>query len=74
MQKLVLLLLCSLFVVSCKKEEHITPKRINMTESIYSSVIIQPDSLYQVYAIISGILEKTFVEEGQVVTKNQALF
>ncbi|WP_339889497.1 efflux RND transporter periplasmic adaptor subunit [uncultured Flavobacterium sp.] len=45
-----------------------------MTESIYSSVIIQPDSLYQVYAVISGILEKTFVEEGQVVTKNQALF
>jgi HlyD family secretion protein len=74
MQKLMLFLLFSLFVSSCKQAEHITPQRINMTESIYSSVIIQPDSLYQVYAIISGILEKTFVEEGQLVTKNQALF
>jgi multidrug efflux pump subunit AcrA (membrane-fusion protein) len=45
-----------------------------MTESIYSSVIIQPDSLYEVYAVISGILEQTFVEEGDVVMKNEALF
>jgi HlyD family secretion protein len=74
MQKLVLFILPFLLLYSCKEEEHITPQRINMTESIYSSVIIQPDSLYQVYAVISGILEKTFVEEGYVVTKNQALF
>lgn len=74
MRKLSLFVLFILLIVSCKKEEQIRPKRINMTESIYSSVIIQPDSLYQVYAVISGILEKTFVEEGQKVTKNQALF
>ena len=74
MRKLPILVLLSLLAVACKQEESITPQRINMTESIYSSVIIQPDSLYQVYAVISGILEKTFVEEGQVVTKNQALF
>ena len=74
MRKLSLLFLLTLLIISCKKEASITPQRINMTESIYSSVIIQPDSLYQVYAVISGILEKTFVEEGQLVTKNQALF
>jgi HlyD family secretion protein len=74
MRKLLLFLLLNLLVISCKQEEHIIPQHISMTESIYSSVIIQPDSLYEVYAVISGILEKTFVEEGQVVTKNQALF
>jgi HlyD family secretion protein len=45
-----------------------------MTESIYSSVIVQPDSLYQVYAVISGILEKNFVAEGDLIIKNQSLF
>ena len=45
-----------------------------MTESIYSSVLIQPDSLYQVYAVISGILEKNLVNEGDLVTRNQSLF
>ena len=74
MRKLTLLFIFSLLFVSCKKEEYITPKRINMTESIYSSVIIQPDSLYQVYAVISGILEKIVVEEGDIITKNQTLF
>lgn len=74
MQKIVLFLLLNLLLNSCKEEEHIVPQRIIMTESIYSSVIVQPDSLYEVYAVISGILEKSFVEEGDLVTKNQALF
>lgn len=74
MRKLILLFIFSLLFVSCKKEKPIMPQRINMTESIYSSVIIQPDSLYEVYAVISGILEQTFVEEGDVVMNNEALF
>lgn len=74
MRKLPILVLLSLLAVACKQEESITPQRINMTESIYSSVIIQPDSLYQVYAVISGILEKSFAQEGDLVLKNQALF
>ncbi|WP_320815607.1 efflux RND transporter periplasmic adaptor subunit [Flavobacterium sp.] len=74
MQKIFLFIFYSLLLVACKHEKSITPQQIDMTESIYSSVTIQPDSLYQVYAVISGILEKTFVEEGNVVTKNQTLF
>lgn len=74
MKKFFLFLLLSLLLSSCKKEEQVTPQRVDMTESIYSSVIIQPDSLYQVYAVISGILEKSLVEEGNIVTKNQPLF
>ena len=74
MQKIFLLIISTVFLYSCKKEEQITPKRLAMTESIYSSVTIQPDSVYQVYAVISGILEKKFVEEGNLVVKNQSLF
>lgn len=74
MKKFFLFLLLSLLLYSCKKEEQVSPQRVNMTESIYSSIIIQPDSLYEVYAVISGILEKSFVEEGDLVTKDQPLF
>jgi HlyD family secretion protein len=74
MQKLILYLLPILLLYSCTQEEHITPQRLSMTESVYSSVIIQPDSLYQVYAVISGILEKSYVEEGDLVQKHQPLF
>ena len=38
-----------------------------ITESVYSSVTIQPDSLYQAYAVVSGILEDNLVEEGDTV-------
>ncbi|MBT8320705.1 MAG: efflux transporter periplasmic adaptor subunit, partial [Eudoraea sp.] len=34
------------------------PTRTKLTESVYSSVTVQPDSLYQVYAAVGGILEK----------------
>lgn len=74
MRKLFLFLLVSLLVYSCKKEAQVTPQRITMTESVYSSALIQPDSVYQVYAVISGILEHNLVDEGQLVVKNQALF
>ncbi len=45
----------------------------DLTESVYSSVTIQPDSLYQVYAIVAGILDKNLVEEGDMVSKNQPI-
>lgn len=60
--------------VSCnKKSEMIYPQKIDLTESVYSSVTIQPDSLYQAFAIVSGILDKNLVEEGDVVTKDQPI-
>ena len=74
MRKHFIILLLSFFIFSCNKEETISPQRQSMTESIYSSIVIQPDSLYQVFAVISGILEKSLVSEGDLVRKNQALF
>lgn len=57
-----------LLLFSCSKGgEKITPIERNLTESVYSSVTIQPDSLYHAYAIVAGILDENFVEEGDLI-------
>ncbi len=53
--------------------EKLLPEKQKITESVYTSVTIQPDSLYQVYAAVSGILEKNLVEEGEVVHKGDPI-
>jgi RND family efflux transporter MFP subunit len=65
----------SLFLVfSCKdSQERILPAKTRLTESVYASVTVQPDSLYQAYASVGGILDKNLVEEGQLVEKGSAL-
>jgi HlyD family secretion protein len=64
-----------LLLLSCnKKEDKILPFERDLTESVYASVTIQPDSLYHVYAIVAGILDVILVEEGDLVTKNESLF
>jgi len=54
-------------------EEKILPSVAAITESVYSSITVQPDSLYQVYASVNGILEKNYMEEGDVVKKGDKL-
>lgn len=63
------LIFCSLILwVSCgKKDEPIFPTQTRLTESVYSSVTIQPDSLYHVYAAVNGIIDRNLVEEGDKV-------
>ncbi len=61
-------------MVSCSKNtDKIHPEKQNLTESVYTSVTIQPDSLYQVHAIVAGILYKNLVEEGDIILKGDAL-
>ncbi|MBQ0787067.1 MAG: efflux RND transporter periplasmic adaptor subunit [Oceanihabitans sp.] len=61
-------------ILSCsKKEDKILPTEQDLTESVYTSVTIQPDSLYQAYAIVAGILDKNIVEEGDNVKKDEAI-
>lgn len=67
-----LILLLSLFfvMISCSSnEEKILPIKQTITSSVYSSVIVQPDSLYKVFANVNGILDKNLVEENTVVQK-----
>ena len=66
-----------LLLISCfscaNKQEKINPIKRDLTESVYSSVIVQPDSLYQVYSIVAGILDKNLVEEGDLVTTGKPI-
>ncbi|MEL6810331.1 MAG: HlyD family efflux transporter periplasmic adaptor subunit [Bacteroidota bacterium] len=62
------------FLFSCSNTgEKIQPLKKGITESVYSSITIQPDSLYQAYASVHGILDKNLVEEGDEVTKGTKL-
>lgn len=66
----VLIIIC----FSCNdKQEKINPLKRNLTESVYSSVTIQPDSLYQVYSIVAGILDQNLVVEGDLVARHKPI-
>ncbi|WP_296381543.1 HlyD family efflux transporter periplasmic adaptor subunit [Winogradskyella sp.] len=67
----ILILICC--IACSKNSERIKPQEQELTESVYASVTIQPDSLYQVYAIVSGILDINQLEEGDLIMKDQAL-
>lgn len=63
-----------LLLLSCNGEEEKTkPVLTSITESVYASVTIQPDSLYEAYAIVNGILDQNLVEEGEMVNKGTPL-
>lgn len=63
-----------LFSCENNKTQTITPVYEKLTESVYSSVTIQPDSLYAVFSSVTGIIDKVMVEEGDVVKEGDELF
>tara|TARA_R110002072_G_scaffold59514_3_gene151583 strand:- start:19872 stop:20957 length:1086 start_codon:yes stop_codon:yes gene_type:complete len=63
-----------LLLTACSsKEIKILPSATSITESVYSSVTIQPDSLYKAYAAVNGILDRNLVEEGDKISKGTAI-
>ncbi|NNF02035.1 MAG: HlyD family efflux transporter periplasmic adaptor subunit [Bacteroidia bacterium] len=69
---ILLLLLLQLF--SCtSNDEKITPTIGNMSESVYASVTILPQDLYDVYTAAPGIIDQILVEEGDSVKLGQVL-
>lgn len=72
--KIARIFIISLIFISCiKKQNKILPSEKTLIESVYSSVTIQPDSLYQAYAIVAGILDNNFIEEGAIISKGETL-
>ena len=72
--KLIRIFIISLIIFSCSKEQDkILPTETTLTEAVYSSVTIQPDSLYQAYAIVAGILDANLVDEGALVLKGETI-
>jgi len=62
------------FLVSCsEKKEGIHPTHGILTESVYASVIVQPQDLYNVYPSAAGILDSLLVEEGDRINQGQTI-
>jgi len=67
--------LLALLTVACShSDKGITPDKNTLVESVYASALVQPDSLYEVYSAVTGILDKQLVEEGDRVMRGQPLF
>jgi len=66
-------ILSSLLFACTDPKEKIYPEKLPMTESVYASATVQPDSLYQVYSVAMGILDKIWVEEGDKVAKGDRI-
>lgn len=74
MFRYIFIFIFSTILLSCAgKEEKIYPKKTSITQLVYSSVTIQPDSLYQAFAIVNGILDENLVEEGDIVEKGVSI-
>lgn len=67
-------LLCGVVLLSCGgTDEKIYPSLTTVSESVYASTTVQPDSLYQAYAVVNGILDYNNLEEGAVVSKGDII-
>jgi len=71
--KLSHLLICTLLIGCSSEEFKILPSKETITESVYASTTLQPDSLYKVNSSVQGILQFQFVEEGDNITKGDAI-
>ncbi len=61
-------------LISCgKEEESVKPVVQTLTESVYASVTVQPEGMYDVYASASGIISKIYLQEGDTIAKDQLL-
>lgn len=74
MKYFLLFTIFSFLLCSCvQKKEQIYPEKLPMTESVYASATVQPDSMYQAYSVAMGILDKIWVEEGDKVNKGDQI-
>jgi multidrug efflux pump subunit AcrA (membrane-fusion protein) len=68
---------CLLFLlgsVSCRDDkEAVYPQYSTLTESVYSSVIIEPVNLYKVFASTHGIVDEVLASEGDVLKRGDTI-
>lgn len=65
---------CYSILTACRgNSAKIQPKYVSLTESVYSSVIIEPDSFYKAFAAARGIIDEVMVKEGDTIRKGDAV-
>lgn len=72
-----LIILCPFLMWSCSndnKDTQIKPRFSDITESVYASASLIPDGGYYVKSNKIGIINKIYVDEGDLVKKGQPLF
>jgi len=58
-------------LISCNDAKEWTyPESKMLVESVYASATVLPDSLYQAYSAVQGILDINYVNEGDLVKKD----
>ncbi|MEQ9166295.1 MAG: efflux RND transporter periplasmic adaptor subunit [Fulvivirga sp.] len=68
----VLIIILALY--GCGQKEDTTKPQIQpITESVYASVNIEPDQLYEAHSVVSGIISEVYIKEGDQVNENQAI-
>ena len=61
-------------MLSCRGEvNRLKPEVTSLTESVYASLTVQPESLYYAYAAAGGIIKANLVTEGDDVATGQTL-
>ncbi|MCB0701178.1 MAG: efflux RND transporter periplasmic adaptor subunit [Ignavibacteriae bacterium] len=74
MKRNIVFVILLIFLISCgKKEESTTPEIQTLTESVYASVTVQPEELYDVYASASGIISNIYFREGDTIAEGEIL-
>ncbi len=74
MFRYILLLILLPTCVGChSRKEGITPKEKMITEAVYTTVTVQPDSLYHLRSKVTAVIDNCLVSEGDLVTPTTAI-
>lgn len=66
-------MLCTILLSCEQQEEGIHPTYRNITEAVYGTATVEPRQSYTVYPAINGIIETSFLKEGEQVEKGEEL-
>ena len=72
--RIVCLIITSLFIACTSKDDGIKVRISSITESVYASGIVKAEKQYNVFATVNGILKQSYVSEGDNVKKGDPLF
>lgn len=70
----ILVIFLSVFLLGCSNSpKGVKPEYVSLTQSVYASILVQPEDYYNVYPAVAGILDTLFLGEGDLVKQNQII-
>ncbi|MBK9106331.1 MAG: efflux RND transporter periplasmic adaptor subunit [Saprospiraceae bacterium] len=75
MKPILILCIPLLILAGCKETvESTSPRKENITESVYASGTLKSKNQYQVFSTVNGLLARVWVDEGDTVKRGSPLF